>query len=162
MRVFGTFLTWMQEHKAPVFVIATANDVSALPVELLGRFDRTFFLDLPNDAERRQIFVIHLKRAGVDFPERRFSMTELVERSRGYVGREIERIVREAQFTAFADGNREIEPGDLLAELEEVIPLSKSHAGVIEKLQRWRKEGLASPASKEEVRRVERGRSIEA
>jgi len=63
-RVFGTFLTWMQEHTTPVFVIATANDIEGLPPELMGRFDRTFFLDLPNDQERRDIVLIHLERAG--------------------------------------------------------------------------------------------------
>ncbi|MCX6620687.1 MAG: AAA family ATPase [Acidobacteria bacterium] len=151
-RVFGTFLTWMQERKTPVFVIATANDISALPAELMGRFDRTFFLDLPSDVERRQIFLIHLKRAGMTFPERSLRMDTLVERSRGFVGREIERVVREAQFTAFADENREMEQGDLEAALAETVPLSKSHAEVIEHLQKWRKEGLASPASSEETR----------
>lgn len=161
-RVFGTFLTWMQERKAPVFVIATANDVAALPVELMGRFDRTFFLDLPNAVERRQIFVIHLKRAGVDFPERRLRLEDLVESSRGFVGREIERVVREAQFTAFADANREMEQTDLEAAFQEVIPIPKSHAGVVDELRRWKKEGLASPASSEDsAPAVMRGRMIE-
>lgn len=161
-RVFGTFLTWMQERKTPVFVIATANDIAALPAELMGRFDRTFFLDLPNDVERRQIFLIHLKRAGVTFPERSLRVDALVERSRGFVGREIERLVREAQFSAFADGNREIEQQDLEAALAETVPLSKSHAEVIEHLQKWRKEGLASPASSEEMRtQAGHGRMVE-
>ncbi|MBI1748712.1 MAG: AAA family ATPase [Acidobacteria bacterium] len=161
-RVFGTFLTWMQERKSPVYVIATANEVAALPMELMGRFDRTFFLDLPNAAERKQIFIIHLKRAGVDFPERRLRLNELVESSRGFVGREIERVVREAQFTAFADGNRELEQADVEASLVQVIPISKSHAGVIDELRRWKKDGLASPASSEETApKVERSRMIE-
>ena len=148
-RVFGTFLTWMQEHTTPVFVIATANDIEGLPMELMGRFDRTFFLDLPNDQERREIFLIHLKRAGETFPERKFRMEDLVEKSRGLVGREIERAVREAQFTALADENREIEPEDLLSALAEVVPLSKSHADVIEKIRKWKIEGRAFPASSE-------------
>lgn len=161
-RVFGTFLTWMQERKSPVFVIATANDIGALPIELMGRFDRTFFLDLPNEIERRQIFLIHLKRAGVAFPERSLRFDDLVERSRGFVGREIERVVREAQFSAFADENREIEQADIDTALAEVVPLSKSHADVIEGLQKWRKEGLASPASSEEQRPgAGRGRIVE-
>jgi hypothetical protein len=162
-RVFSTFLTWMQERKSPVYVIATANDVGALPVELMGRFDRTFFLDLPNAVERRQIFLIHLKRAGVAFPERSLRLDELVERSRGFVGREIERVVREAQFAAFADDNRELQQADLEAALREVIPISKSHAPVIEELRRWKTEGLASAASSEEERPgAARGRVIEA
>lgn len=146
-RVFGTFLTWMQERQTPVFVIATANDIAALPMELMSRFDRTFFLDLPNDEERQQILRIHLQRAGVDFPARVFALDALVERSRGFVGREIERAVREAQFTAFADNNREIEQGDLETALSEIVPLHTSHRETIEQLQRWRKDGLASPAS---------------
>ncbi|MBI3800392.1 MAG: AAA family ATPase [Deltaproteobacteria bacterium] len=163
LSVFGTFLTWMQERKSPVFVIATANDVTALPVELLARFDRTFFLDLPNETERRQIFIIHLKRAGVTFPERSLRLHELVERSRGFVGREIERVIREAQFTAFADQNRKIEQADLETALAEVIPVSTSHAVMIENLRRWKTEGLASPASSEESRAstAGRGRVIE-
>lgn len=162
-RVFGTFLTWMQEHRTPVFVIATANDVAGLAPELMGRFDRTFFLDLPNEAERRAILQIHLKRAGVLFPERSLRMDDLVERSRGFVGREIERVVREAQFAAFADGNREVEQADVLASLSETMPLSRSHAEVITELRRWLTEGRAFPASAEEQRPAPaRGRVIEA
>ncbi len=148
-RVFGSFLTWMQEHTAPVFVIATANDIEGLPPELMGRFDRTFFLDLPNDDERRQIFLIHLNRAGEIDARHKFQLDELVEKSRGMVGREIERAVREAQFTALADQNREIEQGDLLTALAEVVPLSRSHGEVIEKIRKWKTDGRAFPASSE-------------
>lgn len=115
----------------------------------MGRFDRTFFLDLPNDQERRDIFLIHLTRAGETFPERKFRIDELVASSRGMVGREIERSVREAQFTALADDNREIEQEDLLSALSEVVPLSKSHAEVIDKIRKWKTEGRAFPASSE-------------
>ncbi len=150
-RVFGSFLTWMQEHQSQVFVIATANEVEALRPELMNRFDRTFFLDLPNSQERKAIFLIHLERAGVTFPERSFFRTdELVAKSKGFVGREIERVVHEAQFTAFADHNREIEMRDLLDAMAEVVPLSKSHAEIIEALRKWLTEGRAFPASSEE------------
>jgi hypothetical protein len=159
-RVFGTFLTWMQEHRTPVFVIATANDVGALPPELMGRFDRTFFLDLPNDAERREIFLIHLKAAGAMFPERQFDLPELVRQSRGFVGREIERAVREARFTAFADENRQIEPDDLLAAIDETVPLSESHGEIIDELRKWKTEGRAFPASSEEVSEAGSGRRV--
>ena len=150
-RVFGTFLTWMQEHKSPVFVMATANDVSALAPELMSRFDRVFFLDLPSDVERHEIFKIHLTRAGETFPERRFDFGELVEKSRGFVGREIERVVREAQFAAFAEGEREIEQEDLHTALEEVVPISRSHAEAIDELRKWKTDGRAFPASSEEA-----------
>jgi hypothetical protein len=161
-RVFGGFLTWMQEHGTPVFVIATANDVAALPAELMGRFDRTFFLDLPNEVERREIFKIHLRRAGEDFVERRFRLDELVNRSKGFVGREIERAVREAQFTAFADENREIEQQDLLAAMAEIVPINTSHEEIIDNLRKWKTEGRAFPASSEEQTAVAaHGRVIE-
>jgi SpoVK/Ycf46/Vps4 family AAA+-type ATPase len=137
----------MQEHRTPVFVLATANDVTGLPPELMGRFDRVFFLDLPTDAERREILGIHLRRAGVAFPERSLQMDELVRRSAGLVGRELERVVREAQFTAFADGNREIEDEDLFSSLSETVPLSKSHAEIIEALRTWKTDGRAFAAT---------------
>jgi SpoVK/Ycf46/Vps4 family AAA+-type ATPase len=154
-RVFGTFLTWMQEHDTPVFVIATANDVNGLAPELLARFDRVFFLDLPNTAERREIFLIHLERAGIIYPERKYNLDTLTHESKGYVGREIERSVREAQFTAFADDNREVTMEDLVNALHETVPLIKSHAETIEELRRWKTEGRAYPASVDDPRAVQ-------
>jgi SpoVK/Ycf46/Vps4 family AAA+-type ATPase len=161
--VFGRFLTWMQEHTKPVFVAATANDVTSLPWELVAHFDCIFFLDLPNNLERREIFEIHLKRARVDFPEQRFRMDELIEKSRGYVGCEILQAVVEAQFTAFEDDNREMEQKDLMHALQEVIPIERSHREVIDKLRNWKTEGRAFPTSSEEAGKPEsRGRTIDA
>jgi hypothetical protein len=159
-RVFGTFLTWMQERTTPVFVIATANDVSGLAPELMARFDATFFLNLPTDAELRAIWLIHLERAGITFPERELEINELLEKSRGYVGREIERVVREAQFTAFADSNRVITQADLLSALKDTVPISRSHAEAVKELERWVTEGRAFPASAEASRAVAGGRVI--
>lgn len=162
-RVLGSVLTWMQEHTSPVFVLATANDISALPVELMGRFDRTFFLGLPNATERRQIFTIHLKRAGLSFPEKAVRMADLVDQTRGWVGREIDRVVREAQFIAFADGNREIEQKDLEGVIQQIIPLSKSHSERIGELEQYMKDGHAFPASSEEhAAPAGRGRMLES
>ncbi len=161
-RVFGSFLTWMEERRKPVYVVATANDISGLDAALMSRFDRTFFLDLPNALERREIFTIHLKRAGIPFPERMFHLDELVDKSRGFVGREIERVVRDARFSAFDDGNRQLEQEDLIRGIAEVIPIEKSHGEVTENLRRWKTEGWASPASSEEAAvPVLRGRRIE-
>jgi MoxR-like ATPase len=161
-RVFGTFLTWMEERQKPVYVIATANDISGLDAALMSRFDRTFFLDLPNTVERREILTIHLKRTGIPFPERTFRIDELVEKTKGYVGREIERLIHEAHFNAFADSNRQIEQQDLLQTIGEVIPIEKSHAEIIEALRRWKTEGRAYPASSEERSAgAMRGRVIE-
>lgn len=151
-RVFGSFLTWMQERRTPVFVAATANDISGLPVELMSRFDRTFFLELPNAAERRQIFLIHLRNAGAEFPETNpaFHIEELVSVSKGYVGREIARAVVEGQFTAFADGGRPIEQRDIIGALKEVVPISRSHAEPLKAISKWVEEGRAFPASSPE------------
>ncbi len=154
-RVFGTFLTWMQERTAPVFVFATANDIANLPPELIGRFDRMFFLDVPNSEERREIFVIHLTKAGLMFPERQLDLDELVRKTRGYVGREIERIVIESRFAAFADKNREIAQADVLKAIQETVPLSRSHTDIIEELRLWKTQGRAFPASTGEEEAVE-------
>jgi AAA+ superfamily predicted ATPase len=153
-RVFGTFLTWMQERTAPVFVFATANDISNLPPELIGRFDRLFFLDVPNAEERREIFIIHLSKAGLMFPERQLDLDELVDKTKGYVGREIERIVIESRFAAFADKSREIEQADVLKAIKETVPLSRSHAHIVEELREWKTEGRAFPASSGEEEAV--------
>ena len=162
--VFGTFLIWMRECNKPVFVVTTANDISGLPAEFLNGFDATFFLDLPNPLERRAIFTIHLKRARVDFPERKYRMVELVEASKGMVGREIARAVVEAQFTAFADGNREIEQEDIIQSLKATVPLSRSHEAVVENLRRWKTEGRARPASSDEPQPAtgSRARAVDA
>lgn len=111
-RVFGTFLTWMQEKTAPVFVIATANDISALPPELLrkGRFDEIFFTDLPTRSERAKIFDLHIrKRTENSEIAHNIQITpeccyELADLTKGYVGAEIEQIVIAAMYEAFYNG----------------------------------------------------------
>ncbi len=112
-RVFGSFLTWMQERSKPVFVIATANDISRLPPEFMrkGRFDEIFFIDLPTRAERTDIFRLHLHRrlaAGPDlgaFDVTDALLAELADRTEGFTGAEIEQAVVSACFDAF-DGRR--------------------------------------------------------
>ncbi len=101
LRVFGTFITWLQEKEKPVFVIATANDPQNLPPEMWrkGRYDEVFFVDLPSADEREEIFRIHLERRGQD--PSRFDLTELVENSQGYTGAEIEQAVKDAIVTTF-------------------------------------------------------------
>lgn len=104
MRLFGTFLTWMQDKTAPVFVIATANDISHLPPELLrkGRFDDIFYVGLPNEAERRKIFEIHIsKRRKKDLGN--IDINALVNKTSGYSGADIEGVVIEAVENAFGD-----------------------------------------------------------
>ena len=135
-RVFGTLLSWMQEKTSPVFVIATANDISQLPPELLrkGRFDEIFFVDLPTGTERTQIFEIHFKKRNRD-PEK-FDVASLVETSRGFSGAEIEQAIISAMYDAFSQ-ERDVETDDVRNALEETFPLSKTMEEKITHLRRW-------------------------
>lgn len=146
-RVFGSILTWMQEKTAQVFVVATANDVTALPPELLrkGRFDEIFFLDLPTEQERREILEVHiLKRARL--PEM-FDLDRLAKASRGFVGSEIEQAIIDAMYIGFNDHEREFTTADILHALQHQVPLSVSQREQIEKLRSWLREGRAQSAS---------------
>ncbi|MDY3846653.1 MAG: hypothetical protein SOZ62_07140 [Eubacteriales bacterium] len=106
----------MQEKKEPVFVVATANDISSLPPELLrkGRFDEIFFVDLPSANERENIFNIHLKNKGRDAKILGLDMQKLVRASEGFSGAEIEEVVNEALFNAYANGQKDLEMKNLL------------------------------------------------
>jgi ATP-dependent 26S proteasome regulatory subunit len=137
-RVFSTFLTWMQEKTKPVFLIATANDVSALPPELLrkGRFDEIFFIDLPDLDERKEIFKIHLKKRGRN--SGRFKVAELAKKTEGFSGAEIEQIVIGALNHAFFD-ERKLSTKDLIDEAENQVPLSVMMSEEIAELREWAK-----------------------
>ncbi|MBI5244082.1 MAG: AAA family ATPase [Elusimicrobia bacterium] len=143
-RVFGGFITWLQEKTSPVFVIATANSVVSLPPELLrkGRFDEIFFVDLPEAEERREIFSIHLVLRSRD--PRKFDLPALAAKSPGFSGAEIEQAVISALYAAF-DAGRDLGTGDILAALGETVPLSKTMSEQIEEMRRWAK-GRARPA----------------
>ncbi|GAP40081.1 AAA family ATPase [Flexilinea flocculi] len=146
-RVFGSLLTWMQEKTAPVFVVATANDITALPPELLrrGRFDEVFFLDLPTESERKEIFEVHiLKRKRL--PDA-YDLQRLAQASRGYVGSEIEQAVIDAMYIGFNDHRREFTTEDILAALQKQVPISISQRENVEKLRDWLREGRAQSAS---------------
>lgn len=144
-RVFATFLTWLQEKTSPVFVIATANDVSMLPPELLrkGRFDEIFFVDLPNTMEREEIFKIHLKRRNRDVE--RFKMNRLSQASAGYSGSEIEEVIVSGLYNAFGDGKvgadintaSDITTEILVNAMDEVIPLSQTMREKIASMREW-------------------------
>jgi len=135
-RVFATFLTWMQEKTAPVFLIATANNVSQLPPEMLrkGRFDEIFFVDLPDKAERKQIFEIHLKKRGRDL--KKFKTEALAKLTEGFSGAEIEQVIVGALYVAF-DAGRDLNQKDLVAEAEAVVPLSVMMREDIQELREW-------------------------
>jgi SpoVK/Ycf46/Vps4 family AAA+-type ATPase len=153
-RVFGSLLSWMQDKKAPVFIVATANDVSRLPPELLrrGRFDEIFFLDLPNDSERAEIIKVHLKkrRRNPDL----FNIVEIAEQCEGFVGAEIEQAINDAMYAAFSEKQREFTTQDILLAASRLVPLAKSQRERIQELRDWLNEGRALSASAQpELRR---------
>lgn len=145
-RVLGTILTWMQERKAPVFVVATANNIAKLPPELFrrGRFDEIFFLDLPTFEERKAIFSVHLKKRKRN-PEI-YDLAKLAEQADGYVGAEIEQSIVDAMIVAF-NQSREFITEDILTVLKRQVPLAVSQRDKIAELQKWLDEGRAQPAS---------------
>lgn len=146
VRVFGTILTWMQEKTAPCFVVGTANNISALPPEVLrrGRFDEVFFLDLPTERERREIFAVHLRKR--NRLEQDFDLDRLARDSQGYVGAEIEQAIIDAMYIGFNE-QREFTSDDVAGAIEKQVPLSVSQRETIESLRNWLREGRAQSAS---------------
>lgn len=137
-RVFGSFLTWMQEKKSTVFVIATANDISKLPPELLrkGRFDEIFFLDLPKEKEKEEIFSIHLSKKGRD--PKNFNINEFAAAAKDFTGAEIEQVITDALFQAF-NKQKEVSNEEILSAIKECIPLSTTYSGELNYLREWAK-----------------------
>jgi len=137
-RVFGSFISWMQEKSTPVFVVATANDVSQLPPELLrkGRFDELFFVDLPNQAEREAIWEIQIGKHRRIPSE--FDVVQLAKATEGLTGSEIENVFIEALYLAF-DVKKEPTDLDIAHVLTEFVPLSKLMAEQIGGLRQWSK-----------------------
>ena len=135
-RVFGSFISWLQEKTAPVFVVATANDVSQLPPELLrkGRWDELFFTDLPSAEEREAIWGIQIQRHGRKPQD--FNVQGLALASDGHTGAEIEQAVIDALYRAFAE-QREPKTGDMLAAVSDTVPLSKLMGEQIAGLRKW-------------------------
>lgn len=135
-RVFGTFLQWMQDKTAPVFVFATANDISQLPPEFLrkGRFDELFFVDLPDKAERVAIWRVHIAKRNRSADK--FDIERLAERTDGFTGAEIEAAVTEALFAAF-DDHSQIDDSYLMTAVTNTVPLSRTMSTQIEALRAW-------------------------
>ncbi|MCL2606296.1 MAG: AAA family ATPase, partial [Coriobacteriia bacterium] len=161
-RVFGTFLTWMQDKTAPVFVIATANNISGLPPELLrkGRFDEIFFVDLPTHHERVAIFRVHLEKrlknpkiAGevlVDGKAAPEVLNMLAEQTEGFTGSEIAQIVISALYEAFFQ-NRELKIQDLQGVISNMIPLSVTQSESITALRDWANSRAVAATAKEDL-----------
>lgn len=143
-RIFGTFLTWMQEKTAPVFVIATANNINSLPAELLrkGRFDEIFFVDLPTQREREEIFKLHLSKRLKDkdvaskIEINSDLYKQLAQMTEGFVGAEIEQVVISALYEAFFN-KRPLEFSDLANTIKNVVPLSVTQKEQILAIRQW-------------------------
>ena len=144
-RVFGSFLTWLQDKRATVFCVATANAVDRLPPELLrkGRFDEIFFVDLPNEEERKAIFRIHLVKRKRD--PSKFDLEHLAKKAEGFSGAEIEQAIISAMYDAF-DQERDIRTTDILQALQSSVPLSVTMREDLERLRSWARD-RARPAS---------------
>jgi ATP-dependent 26S proteasome regulatory subunit len=142
-RMFGSLLTWMQEHRSSVFLIATANDIESLPPELMrkGRFDEIFFVDLPDDAAREAIFKIHLTRRERDPAS--FEMQTLIGASRGFSGAEIEQAILAAMFDAF-EQSQFLATSHIVRAMQNSPPLSVTMRERIAWLRDWAKDRCVS------------------
>lgn len=138
-RVLGTLLTWMSERKKPVFMVATANDISCLPPELVrkGRFDEIFFVDLPTVSNRMEIFRIHLLKRSLD--PQRFDLARLADAASGFSGSEIEQAIVSSMYTAHSQG-RVPSQEDLLGEVQQTRPLSVVMAEQVAEVRDWAKD----------------------
>lgn len=140
-RVISTLLTWLAEKKSFVFVVATANTIESLQLELIrkGRFDEIFFLDLPTKNERKSIFEVQLKQ----LREESWSSYDTNELSRltpYFSGAEIKQLIVEAMYQAFSEG-REFKTQDIINEIDRCVPLAKLHQEAIQRLQSWARSG---------------------
>jgi len=138
-RVFGTLLTWMQEKTVPVFVMATANNVTEIPPEFMraGRFDEIFFLDLPNEDQRIEVTEVLLKRKSRDPKD--FDCKYIAASTNNYSPAEIEKAINNGLFVAYQDGKRKVTTEDIVDEAKKFQPLYNSRREEIEGMREWAK-----------------------
>ncbi|MBI4780605.1 MAG: AAA family ATPase [Oscillatoriophycideae cyanobacterium NC_groundwater_1537_Pr4_S-0.65um_50_18] len=150
-RVFGTFITWLAEKSSPVFVVATANNIQALPPEMLrrGRFDEIFFVGLPSQEERRAIFAVHLSRLR-PHNLKIYDLDRLAYETPDFSGAEIEQILVEAMHIGFSQ-NRDFVTEDVLEAASQMIPLAKTAQDQIRLLQDWATNGRVRMASRQDI-----------
>jgi SpoVK/Ycf46/Vps4 family AAA+-type ATPase len=148
-RVFGTFITWMSEKSSAVFVVATANNIQALPPEMLrrGRFDEIFFVGLPNQEERKAIFTVHLTRLR-SHSLKSYDLDRLAYETPDFSGAEIEQILIEAMHIGFSQ-NRDFTTEDVLEAASQMVPLARTAKEQIEFLQSWAASGKVRLASRQ-------------
>ncbi len=147
-RVFGTFITWMAEKTSPVFVVATANNIQALPPELLrrGRFDEIFFVGLPSQIERKSIFEVHLSRLRAHNLQS-YDLDRLAYETPNFSGAEIEQAIIEAMHIGFSQ-DRDFTTDDVLEAASQIVPLARTAQEQVEALQAWAASGKARLASR--------------
>jgi ATP-dependent 26S proteasome regulatory subunit len=151
-RVFGSLITWMQEKTSPVFIVATANNVRILPAELLrkGRFDEIFFLNLPTETERQDIFRVHLQKLRPS-RMREFDLALLAKQTRNFSGAEIEQVIFDGIHGAFGRGSignrQDFTTEDVIVAIKETVPLAAIARDQIEALKQWASEAGARTAS---------------
>jgi len=135
-RVLGIILTWMSERQKAVFMVATANEITRLPPEMVrkGRFDEIFFVDLPSLGNRREIAAIHLGKRSLDSEQ--FDLDKLAQAAEGFSGSEIEQAIVSAMYSAHAQG-RDMREADLLEEIRQTKPLSVVMAEKVQELREW-------------------------
>ncbi len=140
-RVFGTFITWLAEKSSPVFVVATANDIQALPPEMLrkGRFDEIFFVGLPTQEERKAIYDVHLSRLR-PHNLKSYDIERLAYETPDFSGAEIEQTLIEAMHIGFSQ-NRDFATDDILEAASQIIPLARTAVEQIQQLQEWAAAG---------------------
>jgi SpoVK/Ycf46/Vps4 family AAA+-type ATPase len=147
-RVFGTFITWLAEKTSPVFVVATANNIQALPPEMLrkGRFDEIFFVGLPTQEERQAIFEVHLARLR---PHNlaSYDVERLAYETPDFSGAEIEQAIIEAMHAGFSQ-NRDFTTDDILEAASQMVPLARTAQDQVQFLQQWAASGKARLASR--------------
>jgi SpoVK/Ycf46/Vps4 family AAA+-type ATPase len=151
-RVFGSLITWMQEKTSPVFIVATANNVQILPAELLrkGRFDEIFFLNLPTESERQEIFKVHLQKLRPS-RLREFNLEILAQQSNNFSGAEIEQVIIDAMHNAFSTRvngqRRDFSTEDIVQAIAQTVPLANIAHHQIEALKQWAAQAGARTAS---------------
>ncbi len=147
-RVFGTFITWLAEKNSPVFVVATANNIQALPPELLrkGRFDEIFFVGLPSTEERQAIFAVHLNRLRPHNLQA-YDLERLAYETPDFSGAEIEQSLTEAMHLGFSQ-SRDFTTDDILEAASQIVPLARTAQSQVEALQEWAAAGKARLASR--------------
>ncbi|WP_343177094.1 ATP-binding protein [Pseudomonas sp. 4810-S13] len=158
-RLLGAFLYWLQERKSKVFIVASANRISALPPELMraGRWDRSFFIDLPSKDERVAIFQIHLKKAGATVSN--FKMDELLTASTGYTGAEIEQAVVDAQYLALSM-DVQLNQGNLLDALGDISPASETRKADIDAIRKLGDQGFYRANTQDQSEPLHNGRQL--